>query len=193
MTPGNGSIPNPGQAAPDVAVLDPAGHHVQLGSFWHHTPAVLVFLRYFGCPFCQYQVVQLREDQSSFERLGSRVVLVGQGTAAEGAAFAHRLHVPFSCVVDPDRTAYRAYGLTQGRLLQVAGPSVAGTFVRANLRRETQQRGLHGGNFWQMPGTFVVDESGVVRLAHRNRHVGDNPRNHDLLETLGRIRRPAQA
>ncbi len=35
----------------------------------------------------------------------------------------------------------------------------------------------------QMPGTFVVDRTGVVRLAHRNRHVADNPPNRLLLDT----------
>jgi len=193
MRPNEPVAPEPGEAAPDLPLLDTVGQRVPLGSFWDGAPAVLVFLRYFGCPFCQRQVVQLRDDHASFQELGGRVVLVGQGTAEEGASFAERLRTPFACVVDPDRSAYRAYGLVSGRLLQVAGPAVAGTFIRANLHGETRQRGLRGGSFSQMPGTFVVDDEGVIRLAHRNRHVADNPRNQDLLDTLGRIRRTAQA
>ncbi len=38
-----------------------------------------------------------------------------------------------------------------------------------------------------MPGTFVVDETGIVRFAHRNRHVADPPRNQAILEAVERI------
>jgi peroxiredoxin len=60
-------------------------------------------------------------------------------------------------------------------------------FLRANLGRETRQRGLHGGSFVQMPGTFLVDTSGVIRMAHRNRTVSDNPSNEKILRVLGAI------
>ena len=36
----------------------------------------------------------------------------------------------------------------------------------------------------QMPGTFVVDTTGVIRLAHRNRTIADSPRNDVILEAL---------
>ena len=63
-------------------------------------------------------------------------------------------------------------------------------FVRANLNSETRQRGLEGGDFFQMPGTFVVDVGGVVLLAHRNRTIADSPANHVLLEVLAKLKEP---
>jgi peroxiredoxin len=61
-------------------------------------------------------------------------------------------------------------------------------FLRANLHRETVQRGMHGGAFMQMPGTFVIDTEGVVRMAHRNRHIADTPRNQQILQVLSNLR-----
>jgi hypothetical protein len=98
---------------------------------------------------------------------------------------------PFECLVDPDLSAYRAFGLGTAKIGQVFGPPTALPFLRNNLRRETVQRGLHGGRFMQMPGTFVIDTRGVVQLAHRNRHIADTPPHQELLEVLSRLQTPA--
>ena len=183
--------PLPGDPAPDVRLLDATSTPVPLSTFWAASPAVIVFLRYFGCPFCQAQVVMLRDDRERFVEAGATLVLIGQGSVEEAAAFAERKRLPFPCLVDPTRTAYRAYGLATARPGQVFGPAVAGPFLRANVHRETRQRGLHGGSFMQMPGTFVVDRGGLLRLCHRNLTVADSPSNVVLLEMVrGLAQRP---
>jgi prostamide/prostaglandin F2alpha synthase len=182
--------PDVGDAAPEAEVLDRTGERVPLSSQWAARPAVVVFLRYFGCPFCQAQVVALREDRDRFEQGGGNVAMVGQGTPQECAAFCDRQRVSFPVFVDPDRAAFRAYGLASGTFMQVAGPPVFLPWLKNELNGETRQRGLRGGSFMQMPGTFVVDASGTVRLAHRNRHVADSPRNQAILDVLGEIARP---
>jgi len=183
--------PQPGDPAPDASLLDAEGRRVQLSSFWKERRVVLVFLRYFGCPFCQMHVVKLREDQQLFREAEAEVVLVGQGSPEEGAGFCQRKHLPFPCLLDGDKSAYRAYGLRRRNLAVVVSPRIAVPFVRANLNSETRQRGLEGGDFFQMPGTFVVDVGGVVLLAHRNRTIADSPANHVLLEVLAKLKEPA--
>jgi len=183
--------PQPGDPAPEASLLDAEGRRVQLSSFWKERRVVLVFLRYFGCPFCQMHVVKLREDQQLFREAEAEVVLVGQGSPEEGAGFCQRKHLPFPCLLDGDKSAYRAYGLRRRNLAVVVSPRIAVPFVRANLNSETRQRGLEGGDFFQMPGTFVVDVGGVILLAHRNRTIADSPPNHLLLEVLAKLKEPA--
>ena len=84
-----------------------------------------------------------------------------------------------------------AYGLVQGKAMQVLSPRVALPWIKAELSAETRQRGLAGGSFLQMPGTFVIDTSGVVqarsgkiRMAHRNRDFADAPSIERLIEAL---------
>ena len=166
-----------------LVLLDLTGRHVRLSSSWRSRPAVLVFLRYFGCPMCQEHVVNLRNDQDRFRGAAS-IVLVGQGDPEEGAAFVGRKRVPFDCLIDPDRSMYRAYGLPRGTATQVFGFTAVTSVVRATLRPETRHGTLHGGSLMQMPGTFVVDVAGIVRLAHRNRTIADNPPNDVLLAAL---------
>jgi len=176
--------------APDVSLLDMAAREASLSAFWRREPAVVVFLRYFGCPFCQAQVVHLRDERERFEEVGAGIVLIGQGRPSDATAFTERMRQPFECLVDPNRSAYRAYGLAKATPAQVLGPRVALPFLRANVRRETLQRGLQGGSFFQMPGTFVIDTDGVVQMAHRNRHVADTPANERILRVLEALRTP---
>jgi peroxiredoxin len=181
-------VPDVFDRAPDVSLLDMAAREATLSDYWQTEPAVVVFLRYFGCPFCQSQVVRLRDERDRFQEVGGGIVLIGQGTPSDAVAFTHRMSQPFDCLVDPDRSAYRAYGLPRARPAQVVGPHTALPFLRANLNRETLQRGLHGGKFMQMPGTFVVDTEGLIRMAHRNRHVADTPPNQRILDVLASLR-----
>src|SRR5438874_8242667 len=144
--------PRVGDPAPDASLLDPGGVAVSLASHWRDRPAVLVFLRYFGCPFCQMHVVVLREEQHRFRDAGATVVLIGQGSPEEGARFREEKRVPFACLLDPGRASYEAYGLGRGTIPQVFGPRVAVPFLAANVHNETLQRGLRGGSMMQMPG-----------------------------------------
>jgi peroxiredoxin len=176
--------PITGEAAPDAALVDLEGREVMLASVWRERPAVLVFLRYFGCPLCQRHVVDLREGREEFQRAGANVVLIGQGSAQEAGAFHDRRNLPFPCLVDASRIAYHRYGLIHGKLSQVFGPKVVGPLISAALQPERRQRGLSGGHFLQMPGTFVVDVQGTVRYVHRNITIADNPPNDLLLEIL---------
>ena len=171
--------------APDATLLDPDGRPVRISTTWSERPAVLVFLRYFGCPFCQLQVGRMIEDQPKFEEANGRVVLIGhqqQDASKLGGAFK-----PFTYLFDADRSAYKAYGLERGTLMQVAGPRVAVPFVKTQMHAATRQHGLDGGDFKQLPGTFVVDTEGIVRMAHRNLHAADNPDNEKILGVLRRI------
>jgi len=178
-----------GDRAPDGTLVDVEGRTVALSLAWAERTALLVFLRYFGCPLCQAHVVALREDRQRFDDVGANVVLVGQGGPEDGSRFRDRKHVPFPCWLDPERRLYRAFGLVSGSPVQALGLNAVLPMMRANLHRETRQRLLSGGNLMQMPGTFVVSADGVVRFAHRNRTIADSPPNRVLLDVLEGLRR----
>jgi peroxiredoxin len=137
--------------------------------------------------FCQEHVVQLRDDRERFEEAGASIVLIGQGGAKGAAKFCAEKEVPFTCLADPRKEAYRAFGLKRGSPREFTGPQMLGRYVKANLRRETRQGSIVGHDVRQMPGTFVVDTGGVVRFAHRNRDSADNPSNQAILSVLQRI------
>lgn len=114
------------------------------------------------------------------------MALIGLGTPAQAAAFCRRWDVPFICLTSPDGRAHRAYGLRRGNLNQVAGPRVWMPWLRATAR------GHHQGRFGQgdparLPGTFVVDPTGIVRYAHRGRRADDTPPNDEVLAAVAAL------
>jgi peroxiredoxin len=173
-----------GIEAPEALLLDPHGSELALSSLWREGPLILTFLRYFGCPFCQAQVGALRRDQLRFDKEGVRVALIGQGSVEQARSFSGRHHVPFPLLLDPRGLAFHAFGLVAGSLRQLFAPSVGVSFLAKQLDPETRQRGLQGGSFRQMPGTFVIDGAGIVRFTHRSRTIAEGPSNETLLRVI---------
>jgi peroxiredoxin len=134
--------------------------------------------------------VQLRGDRAKFKRLGANVVLIGLGTPERAKWFCEDKEIPFICVADPDVSAHRAYGLRRGSLRQVLGPQVYLRWTKARLLGDMPlPRAKLGEDVMQMPGTFVIDTGGIVRYAHRNTDVTDNPPNEEVLAVLREIAR----
>lgn len=191
MSPPTSNLFGPGDPAPDSPLLNLDGRIQMLSTRWERGPAVLVFLRYFGCPLCRQRVVTLRGDRERFEQVGAQVVLIGQGKPEDGRRFAEARAAPFPLLVDPTRSAYDAYGLVRESVAQVFGPQCVIPMVRAAAQPESRQGLPNGGQLMQMPGTFVVDAGGVVRLAHRSATIADDPTTADLIRAIAAIQRAA--
>jgi len=179
--------PAVGEPEPSPELVDLRGLTTPLSTAWAEGPAVIAFLRYFGCPFCQAFVARLRTGAHRFTDAGAAITLVGQGTPGGASAFIGPHRVPFPILVDLNGSAYHAYGLTDGTLAQAINPKVWAPWIKANLSSETRQGSLQGGGFSQQPGTFVGDGLGVVRYVHRNGHAADDPVAGDLLRAVAAI------
>ncbi|HET7738321.1 MAG TPA: peroxiredoxin-like family protein [Tepidiformaceae bacterium] len=172
-----------GTTAPDPRLTSPDGEPVQLSSAWADDPALLVFIRHFGCVFCRQQVVDLRSNEAKLRALGVNLALVTMGEPAETADFVAKYRWPGIAFCDPDRVAYRGFELTNGSLGQLAGPGVAFSAIKATVGGTLQGR-VHGGDPKQMPGLFIVGTDGVIRYAHEFKHAGDQPPSRDLMRII---------
>ena len=181
--------PNPsvGDPAPIPLLKDLRGRAYALDRSWKERPALISFLRYFGCPFCQAWVGRLARAAPSLEREGVGAVLVGQGTVGEAMGFTGPRRVPFEMLVDEDRSSYRAFGLLDGLAAELLRPKVAVAWVGVHLRGEGRQGGSHGGAVSQLPGTFIVDTHGIDRFVHRNADQADDPDVTAVLEVCRRL------
>ena len=134
--------------------------------------------------------MQLRDDRDRFEEVDAAVALIGLGRPEQAAIFCERRRLPFACLTSPDRSAHRAFGLRRGTIAQVAGPVVWAGWIRNQVTGKAQ--GAFGqGDVSQLPGTFVIDTSGVIRFAHRGRRSNDLPSNDQVLAAVAGIRKAA--
>jgi peroxiredoxin len=133
---------------------------------------------------CREHVVDVRDEYERFQHAGGQVVAVTMGSSSQAADFRHRLNLPFDCLADPERSAYRAYEIPQARMSQIAGTRVWGAGLRALLRGGV---GRPVGDVKQLQAEFVVDRDGIVRWAQRGETSADITTNDRLIEQLRQL------
>jgi peroxiredoxin len=126
-------------------------------------------------------VVDVRDDYARFQQVGGAVAVVTMGSVEQTATFRSQMALPFLCLADPERRAYHAYGLTRGRLSQIAGPAVWLGGLKAIVRGGA---GKPVGDVRQLHGSFVIDRNGIVRYIHRPTNSADRPTNDELIGVI---------
>jgi hypothetical protein len=119
----------------------------------------------------------MQRELPAVEARGAQVVAIGQGTPDETARVCGQMGVTFPCLGDPEKTAYRAYGLGRGGWREILlDPMRAGNeAVRKGYRVSIRGSLMPHSDWFQLPGVAIVDRAGVVRWLHRARHSGDVP------------------
>ena len=163
--------------APDLELQDVNGNPVLLSSFWKKQVLILAFTRHFGCPQCKEMVDQLVTVSPDFKEKNLGLVIVTQGTPKEAKAFCAERAPGVTCLADPERKAYQAYGLERANVWQ----SFLSLNVWRSNRRLKQERGWNtdlppkGQDAMQMAGTFVIAPDGRIRLPYYYDDIADHP------------------
>jgi peroxiredoxin len=169
--------------APDPEVLNVKGKAVHLSSLWAKRPLVLAFTRHFGCTQCKEMLDELVAGRAKIKKAGLDIAIVTQGVPAETALFTHE-HAPgLPAFSDPERKAYRAYGLERGTLFQ--------TFLNLKVWKaisQSRKKGYQveappeGQDAMQMSGTFIINTQGRILLPYYYDNIADHPVLDLLLE-----------
>ena len=108
--------------------------------------------------------------------------MVMMGEVDKVAAIKKKFQVPFPCLADPDQAAYQAFEVARGCLSAVAGPRVWLPGLRALFRGGM---GNPGDDVFQLHGSFAIDQSGIVQLAHHPRNSADHVTFDQIVDALG--------
>ncbi len=126
-------------------------------------------------------MAQLRQHIAELEAIQTRVVVVSFGSIVRAQVWLKETGVPFTFLLDPDRAAYRAYGLEHS-VARAWGLKVWRRYAELMLAGR-KWRGIQGDS-GQLGGDFVVDTNGVIQLAYRSHDPTDRPSIRQLLTTL---------
>ena len=173
--------PQPGDRAPDLQLTDSARERVSLSDFWRDRPALLVFWRHYGCGCGLDRAARFHDEYGDYTAAGAGVVLIGQAEPERSATYAEQQQIRCPVLCDPDYQAYEAYGLLEGLPAQILFDAPE-EFLRhsrevgAEFQRQRREQGRTlVDNPWLLPGEFVVDTRGVIRLAYRYQYCEDFP------------------
>ena len=120
-------------------------------------PVFLVFLRHFGCIFCQKALLDLAERKARLKEKNMQMVLVHMAEDDIANKYFEKYGVSNAeAISDPECQVYQEFGLTKGNFKQLFGLRnwVTGfeRFVTSNAKGSLKQI----GDGFQMPGVFVV-------------------------------------
>ena len=170
------------RALAEAEVIDPAGATHRLDATWRDRDVVLVFVRHFACAGCAEHLAALRPRLDELARLAVDVVIVGNGSPDQLAAFVERKDVARPHVrsfTDPTLAAYRAAGLVRSRW-GTLGPIALGQVVRAYLNGH--RNGRPQGDLYQQGGTLYVTKAGAVAFYQRATSLGDHASLGDVVD-----------
>lgn len=181
--------PQPGDMAPDLELRDTTGATRQLSEFWAQAPALVLFMRHFGCSCLAERWDSLREDLPALEAAGAQVVAICQAEPERSRSVATRRGYPFTLLSDPARDAYAAFGVLEGTVPQIlhdfpwkSGDPAGAQAMGLDARRGTERAFVDSP--WQLPGEFVVGRDGRIVHAHRAQFCEDFPPRAVLLGAI---------
>lgn len=171
-------------SAADLAalpVLDADGATVVLGSLWRGQPAVLVFVRHFGCIFCREHATEIQRRLGELHAAGAEVHVIGNGAPNFIEGFREATGWTGPVYTDPTRAVYDAAQLKRG-LMTIVNPMVLGRALRA-LARGYRQVGTQG-DATQQGGTLIVTPDSRVLWHHVSSSAGDHAGIDSMLGAL---------
>lgn len=170
-----------GAKAPDFSLPQALGGMLSLSSFLAKGPVIVTFYRGGWCPFCDLQLRAYQSVLPQIIRLGGQLLAISPQTADYSLSDVEKKQLTFPVLSDVHNRVAREYGLV---------------FELSDAWKELQ-RGFgnpipkfNGDDSWElpMPGTFVLDRGGVVRLAHVDPDYTRRLEPAVMLDALGKIR-----
>ena len=179
-----------GDLAPDFELKDTSGKLVHLRDFWSKGPALILFWRHYGCSCGVDRAKLLQNEYADYIKLGASVVVIGQGDPERSKDYSEKHDIPCPVLCDPTYRVYEAYDLLEGKPSQIIYDA-PDEYLRIDYETGAQlQQSRHGtegalvDSPWQLPGEFVVDQLGIIRLAHRYQHCEDWPNPSILIPAI---------
>ena len=123
----------------------------------------------------------MRDRYHEFEAKNIALATIGMGGIDEAKDFRARHEIPWPLLVDPDKLSYRAFDVGRGSWLDVTGPRVWGSGIRALASRgvaRPKQDAL------QLGSAVVVAPGGAIRFVHRARTSADIASVQDMLDAI---------
>ena len=136
--------------------------------------AVLVFLRYHGCPVCQMELANFRRDIRFFDQKGARVIVFLQSAAERLASLLNKEDWPFDIVCDPEAKIFQLYAVEPGGIIKYLHPAGLIAAIKAVSRGYVYRK--FEGKETQLPAAFVVKPDKTIKYAYYGKNISDVPK-----------------
>lgn len=151
-----------GASAPDFTLRDHLGWPVSLSRLLAWGPVVLVFYQGLWCPYSDRQLRAFNRGLRRIQDLGAALLAISPQQPDHSLSAAEMLDLSFPVLRDPGNLVARRYGLMRAGDLAASRASHGGGL---DAHVATAEDGGQDTGTRLIPGTFVVDQTGIIRLA----------------------------
>ena len=174
-----------GDVMPDVTFDTPFRSGLRLSEVAGNREGktAIVFLRYYGCTLCQYDMHQYAKNSGEIEATGGKLLVVLQSDPKRLADELGEVPPPFQIICDPEQRLYKQFEImpaeTKEKMID------AGTIKKIGLATVGGfKHGDYEGNELQLPATFVLEQDRTIVYAHYGKSVSDVPGPAELIKLL---------
>jgi peroxiredoxin len=149
-----------GESGPDFILPDAHGEPVRLNSLLNDGPVVLVFYRGGRCPYCNLHLRGFQRRLPDIRLLGAQIVGISPQLPDNSLSTQEKNELSFPVLSDVGNKVARQFGIVfelSKELLKL---------YRHFGHALEDFNGETGKNVLPVPGTFLLDSKGIVRLVH---------------------------
>ncbi|NQT87280.1 AhpC/TSA family protein [bacterium] len=150
----------PGDRAPDFALPNALGKTVRLSEELRKGPVVLAFYRGAWCPYCNLELRALRESLPAFEARGATLIAVTPQKPGKSREEIEKEGYAFEILSDLDSAVMKKYKL------YFDVPKDLSDLYKQRFGLDIADYNGEGRTVLPVPGTLVIDRSGIVRAAY---------------------------
>ena len=162
-----------GDKAPDFLFETPWEGEKRFYEAVGGNPAVLVFLRYLGCPICQIDMANLKREIDLIEQKKAVLFVFIQSSPETVASATKQEDWPFTIICDPKGDLFKLYHVEPGSILRYMHP--AGLIMAIKATFQGYKHGKFEGKETQLPAVFIVAPDKTIKFTHYGEHLSDVP------------------
>ena len=145
-------------------------------------PAILVFLRYQGCPVCQMEMAHLKREVGLFTKRETKVFVFLQSSPEIVALAANEEDWPFLIICDSQGAIFEKYAVEPGGIFRYLHPP--GLIAAIKAISQGFKHGKFEGKETQVPAAFAVNPMKIITYAYYGKHISDLPSPATLAENI---------
>lgn len=146
----------------------------------------VVFLRYFGCTVCRLDLHIYAQRMKEFAEKGAQLMVVLQSKPELVNAEAPQGTFPFEIACDPEQLVYKQFEImpAKSKLNLVGGGALKAIKKMKAAKSFGFTHGEFEGNEEQLPAMVLVNENGIIEMAHYAKNLVDMPTVDEMLAKL---------
>jgi len=125
----------------------------------------------------------LDRARADFKATDANLVLIGQGSPRQAAAFRRRQGIQLPVLTDEELASYRAAGAKVAGVRDLFNPMVVAKGAMTGVREKAIQTRTQG-DAAQLGGALVIAPDGRITWAHMSTDAGDNASPEEILAAV---------